>query len=200
MFIKSVRGDVQCRNSDFSEMQKVTQANDQWCLSYVSNMSTFSLQTCNSQRYEKLSNYLHYSCVSFYDYSFLRHSSSRTEHSRLVVHRCRNPSDLSLLSALLSSFPVRTCFFSSCFSAVLFKLTVILPHMPSIKKTDCPLLQKGVKRKSKAVTLETKMLVIRKMGAGEKRANVCSSLGLAQATVTLFLMSSEPRPGPSSTK
>jgi len=61
-----------------------------------------------------------------------------------------------------------------------------------MKKTDFPLLQKGVKRTSKTVTLETKMLVIRKMEAGEKRANVCSSLGLAPATVTFFLMSSEP--------
>jgi hypothetical protein len=39
----------------------------------------------------------------------------------------------------------------------------------STKKTDFPLLQKGVKRTRKTVTLETKMLVIRKMGAGEKR-------------------------------
>jgi len=44
--------------------------------------------------------------------------------------------------------------------------------MTSIKKTDCPLLQKGVKRSRKTVTLETKILVIRKMEAGEKRADL----------------------------
>jgi len=38
---------------------------------------------------------------SFYDDSHLRRLSSRTEHFRLVVHRCRNSSVLSLLSALL---------------------------------------------------------------------------------------------------
>jgi len=59
--------------------------------------------------------------------------------------------------------------------------------MMSIKKTDCPLLQKGVKRTRKAVTLKNKMLVIRKMEAGEKRANVCSSLGLAPATASTIM-------------
>ena len=41
---------------------------------------------------------------SFYDDSVLRHLSSRTERSRLVVHRCRNSSILSLLRALLALF------------------------------------------------------------------------------------------------
>ena len=41
---------------------------------------------------------------SFYDDSLLRHLSSRTEHSRLAVHHCRNSSVLSLLSALLALF------------------------------------------------------------------------------------------------
>jgi len=72
--------------------------------------------------------------------------------------------------------------------------------MTSIRKTDCPLLQKGVKRTGKTVTLETKMLVIRKMEAGEKHANVCSSLSLAPAAVTFLLVSSETRPGPSLAK
>jgi len=72
--------------------------------------------------------------------------------------------------------------------------------MSSIKKTDCTLLRKGVKRTRKTVTLETKTLVNRKMEAGEKCANVCSSLGLAPATVMFFLMSSEPWPGPSLAK
>jgi len=44
--------------------------------------------------------------------------------------------------------------------------------MTSIKKTDCPLLQKAAKRTRKAGSLETKMLVIRKMEAGEKHANL----------------------------
>jgi len=72
--------------------------------------------------------------------------------------------------------------------------------MMSIKKTKFPLLQKGVKKTRKTLTLKTKILVIRKMEAGEERANVCSSLGLAPATVTFFLMSSEPRAGPSLAK
>jgi len=41
---------------------------------------------------------------SFYDDSLLRPLSSRTEHSRLVMHHCRNSSVLSLLSALLALF------------------------------------------------------------------------------------------------
>ena len=51
-------------------------------------------------------------------------------------------------------------------------MIVIFPPMRSIKKTDCPLLQKGVKRTRKIVSLETKMLVIRKIEAGKKRANL----------------------------
>jgi hypothetical protein len=46
-----------------------------------------------------------YSRVSFCDGSLLRPLSNRTEHSRLVVHHCRNSSVLSLLSALLALFP-----------------------------------------------------------------------------------------------
>ena len=63
--------------------------------------------------------------------------------------------------------------------------------MTSIKKTDCPLVQRGVKRTRKTVTLETKMLVIRKMEAGEKRAKVCSSLGLAPTTVSTIMANAE---------
>ena len=77
---------------------------------------------------------------------------------------------------------------------------MILPPTTSIKNADCPLLQKGVIRTWKTVTLETKMLVIRKMEAGEKHVNVCSSLGLAPAAVTFFLVSSETQPGPSLAK
>jgi hypothetical protein len=58
--------------------------------------------------------------------------------------------------------------------------------MTSIKKTDCP-LAKGNK-KEKTLTLETKMLVVRIMEAGEKPANVCSSLGLARANVSIIMV------------
>ena len=65
----------------------------------------------------------------------------------------------------------------ACASSFLFycsssTLIVIFPPMTSIKKTDCTLLQKGVKRTRKTLTLQTKMLVIRKMEAGEKRGNL----------------------------
>ena len=60
-----------------------------------------------------------------------------------------------------------------------------------IRKTDCSLLQKGVKRRRKTVTLETKMLVIGKMEAGEKCANICSSLSLAAATVSTVTANTE---------
>ena len=63
--------------------------------------------------------------------------------------------------------------------------------MMSIKKTDCPLLQKGVKRTRRTITSETKILVIRKMEAGEQRANVCNSHGLAPATVSINMVNTE---------
>ena len=63
--------------------------------------------------------------------------------------------------------------------------------MMSIEKTDCPLLQKGVKRTRMTVTLETKMLATRKMETGKKRGNVCSSLSLALATVSTIMGNAE---------
>jgi hypothetical protein len=63
--------------------------------------------------------------------------------------------------------------------------------MTSIKETDCPLLQKGMKRTWKTVTLGTKMSVIRKMEAGEKRANICTSLSLAPAAVSTIIATAE---------
>jgi hypothetical protein len=72
-----------------------------------------------------------------------------------------------------------------------FKLIVIFPPMTSIRKTYCPLQQKGVKRTRKAVTLETKMLVIRRMDAGKTRANVCSALGVAPAAVSPIIANAE---------
>ena len=62
--------------------------------------------------------------------------------------------------------------------------------MMSIKNTDYPLLQKGAKRIRTTVTLENK-IVFRKTETGEKRANVCSSLGLASATVSTIMANAE---------
>jgi hypothetical protein len=50
-------------------------------------------------------------------------------------------------------------------------LIMNFPPTTSIKKADCPLLQKGVKSK-KTLNFEAKMLLIRKMEADEKRANL----------------------------
>ena len=73
-----------------------------------------------------------YSRVSFYDDSLLRPLSSRTEHSRLVVHHCRNSSVLALLKCASSSFPVCMCFFFFYFSAVLLSwLWFFHPWRPS---------------------------------------------------------------------
>ena len=70
-------------------------------------------------------------------------------------------------------------------------LIVIFPPMTSIKKSNFPLLQKGVKRTRITVTLETKMLVFRKREAGEKHANVYNSFGLAPATVSTIMSNAE---------
>jgi hypothetical protein len=48
-----------------------------------------------------------------------------------------------------------------------------------------------VKRTRETVTLETKVLVIRKMEAAEAHANVCSSFGFAWATVSIIMASAE---------
>jgi hypothetical protein len=85
-----------------------------------------------------------------------------------VVRYCRNSSVLSALSAFLAVFQcARVSSFSV--SVQFFKLTVIFTPMMSVKKTDCPLLQKGVKRTRKTKILETQILVIGKTEAGEKR-------------------------------
>jgi hypothetical protein len=68
---------------------------------------------------------------------------------------------------------------------------LIFPSIISTKKTDCPSLQKGVKRTRKAVNLETNMLVIRKMETGEKRASICRSLGLAPVIVSTVMTNGE---------
>jgi len=53
---------------------------------------------CCSYKYSRVS----FCDGSFYDDSLLRLLSSRSQHSRIVVHHCRSPSVLSLLSALLA--------------------------------------------------------------------------------------------------
>ena len=63
--------------------------------------------------------------------------------------------------------------------------------MTSVKKPGGPLLQKEVKRARKTATLETEMLVNRKMEAGEKRANICRSFGLAPTTVSTLMANTE---------
>jgi hypothetical protein len=100
--------------------------------------------------------------VSFYDDLLLLPPSSRTEHSRLVVHHCRNPSVLSLLSALRALF---RCACVSSFS--------ILVQFFSV---DCDFSAHDVHQKDRK----------------EKKSK--------QLTLHYFLMSSEPRRGPSSTK
>jgi len=57
----------------------------------------------------------------FYDDSLLRPLSSRTEHSRLAVHHCRNSSVLSVLSALLVLFRC-ACVSSSSISVQFFQV------------------------------------------------------------------------------
>ena len=52
-------------------------------------------------------------------------------------------------------------------------------------------MQKEVKRARKTATLETEMLVNRKMEAGEKRANICRSFGLAPTTVSTLMANTE---------
>jgi hypothetical protein len=73
-----------------------------------------------------------YGGLSFYDDPLLRPLSSRSEHSRLLVHRCRNSSVLSLLSALPALFRCARVSSYSILVQFFFKLTVIFPLMTSI--------------------------------------------------------------------
>jgi len=100
------------------------------------------------------------------------------------------PSVLSVLSALLALF---RCAYVSSFSILVqfFSAECDFSTHDVHQKADCSLLQKGVKRTRKPVTLKTKILFIRKMDDGEKRANICSSLGLAQATVPTIIANAE---------
>ena len=100
---------------------------------------------------------------SFYDDSLLRPLSSRTEHTRLVMHHCRKSSVLSLLSTLLALFRC-ACFSSFSILVQFFWVDCGFFYPPTpIKKTE-------KKKKSKQMTLHS------------------------------FMMSSEPPPGPTSTK
>jgi hypothetical protein len=110
-----------------------------------------------------------YSRVSFCNASHLRVLPSRTKHSRIVVHHCRKSRALSLLIALLVLFRC-ACVSSFSLYGSSFKFIVIFsPMTSSIKRKYRPLLQKGAKRTRKNVTLETKMLLMSKIVAGEKR-------------------------------
>ena len=103
-----------------------------------------------------------YSSASFYDDSLLRPLSSLTEHSRVVVHHCRNSSVLSVLSALPALF---RCACVSSFSILL-----------QFFKVGCDFSTHDVHQKDRK----------------KKKSK--------QLTLHSFLMSAEPRPGPSSTK
>jgi hypothetical protein len=68
---------------------------------------------------------------SFYN-SLLWLLSIWTEHSRLVVHYCRNSSTLSLLNCASNSFPLCMCFLFFYFSTVLLRwLWFFHPWCPS---------------------------------------------------------------------
>ena len=67
------------------------------------------------------------------DDSLLRPLSSRTEHSRLMAHHCRNSSVLSLPSALLALFSVHV-FLLFLFWCSSFESIVIFPHNDVHKK------------------------------------------------------------------
>ena len=131
-----------------------------------------------------------YSRVSFCDGLFYNDSLlwpllSPTKHSWLVVHHCHNSSILSLLSMLLGLFQCM-CSFFFYFSWLWF----FHPWCPT-KRQIFLFCKKGVKRTRNTVMLETKMSMFRKMEAGEKRANVCSSLSLAPVTVSTIMVNTE---------
>jgi hypothetical protein len=141
---------------------------------YSKTMSFYVKQNVSEQKTIKNFKYIYiyirvsFCDGSFYDDSILRPLPSRTKHSRLVVHHCRNSSVLSLFSALLAFFPVCICFFFFNFSAVLWSwLWFFHPWRPS--RIQIVLFCKKEWKEQGRLTLETKMLVIRKMDAGEKR-------------------------------
>jgi hypothetical protein len=76
----------------------------EYYLSTYAWVSQVALGTSGMEGLEPKYSRVSFCNYSFYDNSLLRLSSSWTEHSRLVVHHCRNSSVLSLLSALLAFF------------------------------------------------------------------------------------------------
>jgi hypothetical protein len=100
--------------------------------------------------------------------------SSRTEHCRLVVHRCRNSSLLSLISVFLALF---LCACVSCF------VTLV-----QFFKVDCDFSTHDVRQKHRKEQ-ETQLQLI----------NIIIII-IKQLTLHSVLLSSEPRPGPSSAK
>jgi len=73
---------------------------------YFTELSQQLWQTFHTYRIRTVDTYSRVSFCdgSFHDDSLLRPLSSRTEHSQLTVHHCRNSSVLSLLTALLAVF------------------------------------------------------------------------------------------------
>jgi hypothetical protein len=105
---------------------------------------------------------------SFYDDSLLRPLPNRTEHSRLVVHHCRKSSIISLLSAFPALFRCACAYSFSCFSAALLSVLWFIHPWRSTKR-QIVLFCKKEWKEERRLTSETKILVIRKMEAGEKR-------------------------------
>ena len=102
------------------------------------------------------------------------------------MNHCRNSSVLSLLSALLALFQ---CACVSSFSILVqfFSVDFEFSTHDVRQKTDCPFFRKEVKKTKKNVTLETKILVIRKKVADKKLVNIFSSLGLTPPTVSTIM-------------
>jgi hypothetical protein len=103
--------------------------------------------------------------ASFYDGSLVRHLPSRTEHSRLVVHHCRNSSTLSI--ALLALF---LCACVSCLSILVqfFQVDCNFSTHDDHQKHRLPSFAKKDWKQQGRLTLETKRSVNRKMDSGEK--------------------------------
>jgi len=95
---------------------------------FQQNLRLPSTQTRHDCAYENSAQYSMVSFCddSFYDHSLLRPLSSRTEHSRLVVHHCRNSSVLSLLSALLALFRCAYASFISLSLSLSLSLSILV--------------------------------------------------------------------------
>jgi hypothetical protein len=105
---------------------------------------------------------------SFYDDSLLRPLPSRTEHFRLVLHYCSKWSVLSVFTAFLALFRY-ACV--SSFSVLLhfFKTDCDFSNHDFHQKDRLSSLAKKEWKEQKRLTLETKILMIIKMEASDKR-------------------------------